>query len=87
MILLRIFALLLVALTGIYVSLWFYFRAGEKARLEDRWAAERPPLPQHTFVKIGLSAYSEALRRRMILWVYVVPVLAVVGIIAYVNYA
>jgi hypothetical protein len=87
MVFLRILALLLVALTGIYLSLWMFFRAGEKARLEERWAAERPPLPRHTFVKIGLDAYSDTLRRRMVLWVYVVPVLALVAVGTYLNYA
>ncbi|MEM8850271.1 MAG: hypothetical protein AAGE03_09580 [Pseudomonadota bacterium] len=86
MVLFRILVVLLVALTVIYWCLWMYFRSGEKVRLEERWQIEQPPLPRHTFVDVEIQRFQANLRRKLLLWVYAVPVLAVTAIVAYLNY-
>ncbi|WGH77743.1 hypothetical protein [Jannaschia ovalis] len=85
--LLRLTVMLLIALTVIYWALVLYLRAGEKDRLEAEWEAERPPLPQHTYVANGLRDYQGSLRRKLIWGVYVIPITVVVGLVYYVNYA
>ncbi|MCK0169086.1 hypothetical protein MWU52_16140 [Jannaschia sp. S6380] len=83
----RLALILLVALTVIYWCLVFWFRAGERARLEAEWERERPPLPQHTYVEIGIRDYQGSLRRRLLWGVYVVPIAAICIIIYLVNFA
>lgn len=86
MVALRLGALLLGCLTVVYACLWLWIRAGERARLEAEWARERPPLPRHTHVAIGLAAGRDALRRRLVLGVYVVPVAVMAVLAGWFNY-
>lgn len=85
--LLRLFVILIVLLTVIYWALVFYFRAGERDRLEAEWEAEQPPLPRHTFVDNGIRDYQRSLRRKLLWGVYIVPLGAICILIYYVNYA
>ena len=87
MALLRLTVMMLIALTVIYWALVLYLRAGEKDRLEARWEAERPPLPQHTYVANGLRDYQGSLRRKLIWGVYVVPIGTVAALVYILNYA
>ena len=87
MALLRLTALLLALLTVVYACLWAWVRAGQRARLEAEWARERPPLPRHTHVAIGLDARRPALRRRLVLWVYAVPVAVVAAAVLWFELA
>jgi hypothetical protein len=81
----RLILILAVALTVVYWSLWQYMRAGHKDRLAEEWARDRPPLPRHTHVEIGLREAAPRLRRQLILWVYVVPVSVVTATILIFN--
>ena len=85
--LLRLFGLLLVALTVVYVCLWAYLRAGQRARLEAEWRDTQPPLPLYRHVAVGLDSSAPRLRRRLLLGVYVVPLLALAAVIWIVDYA
>lgn len=83
----KLVAVLLVGLTIIYWALVLYFRAGERARLEAEWRRERPPLPEHTFVGIGLRDYEAGLRRKLLWGVYVLPLAVICALVYYLNYA
>ncbi|UWQ19031.1 hypothetical protein [Jannaschia sp. M317] len=85
--LLRLAVVLLIGLTVIYWALVFYFRAGEKDRLEREWAETQPPLPEETFVRNGLRDYQGSLRRKLLWAVYIIPISAICTLIYYVNYA
>ena len=85
--LLRLAAILLIGLTVIYWCLVFYFRAGERERLEREWHETQPPLPMERFVENGIDAYKGSLRRKLLWGVYVVPITLICGLIYYVNYA
>ncbi|MDB2406927.1 hypothetical protein N9W17_00120 [Jannaschia sp.] len=76
---------LAVVLTVVYVSLWFYFRAGARDRLAGVWARDRPPLPEHTFVETEMRAYEPVLRRKLIVGVYVIPLTAAIGLAMILN--
>jgi hypothetical protein len=73
MVLARLMAMVLVALTIVFVSLWFYARTARRDRLEAEWDRNRGPGRRESFVKAELAAYEGPLRRRLILWVYVIP--------------
>lgn len=83
----RLLLVLVVALTVVYVSLWFYFRAGMRERLAEKWTRDRPPLPEHTFVANGLRDYEPPLRRKLFLGVYVIPLTVVIATALVLNYA
>lgn len=83
--LIRLFAIAIVLLTVIYLALYFYFRIGARDRLETEWEADRPPLPRHTYVEIGLRAYVRRLHRGLIVGIYAVPLLVICGVIYVLN--
>ena len=85
--LLRLAVILLIVLTVVYWCLVFWFRAGERARLEAEWRQEQPPLPMHTYVENGIRDYQGSLRRKLLWGVYVVPIGAICLLIYLVNYA
>ncbi|MEL6585429.1 MAG: hypothetical protein AAFY65_12450 [Pseudomonadota bacterium] len=84
--LLRLAVGLFVILTVIYVCLVFYFRAGEKRRLEEEWATEQPPLPEHTYVENGLRDYQGSLKRKLLWGVYIIPVGLICGLVYFINF-
>jgi hypothetical protein len=82
---------LLGALALAYVSLWFYIRAGRRARLERRWdekvAAGTTGMGQREeFVERGLLRHDPAVRRRLAIAVFGLPVVLISVIIYLVNF-
>jgi Ca2+/Na+ antiporter len=87
MVFLRLFGMGFVVLTVIYICLSFYSRAARREKLERQWEEDGMEGDKRAFVKAGLKEYDGSLRRKLILGVYVVPVV-VIGTIIYVfNYA
>ena len=81
----RLYLVLAVALTVVYVSLWFYSRAAMRDRLAEQWQRDQPPLPEHTFVENGLRDAIPGLRRKLIIGVYVIPLSLVFGLSLILN--
>jgi Ca2+/Na+ antiporter len=75
-----------VILTVIYVVLSFTARRAERRRLEQEWELEGLAGDKEEHVRTGLAAYDGSLRRKLILGVYVVPLVAVGTIVYVVNY-
>ena len=73
-----------VVLTVIYVCLSFYSRAVRKGKLRQKWQDGPQKVDRETFVQRGLEKYDGSIRRKLILGVYVVPVV-VVGVIIYLT--
>ena len=74
----------LIGLTIIYLSLSVYAASLRRERLEKTYDAD--PVPGQTrdaFVAAGMARYRAGLRPKLLLAVYVVPVVAV-GVIVYV---
>lgn len=84
--LLRLMVIGFAALTVVYLSLSYYSRARRREQLEKQWYADLRVGDREAFVREGLEAYDGSLRRKLILLVYVIPVLAVVFIIYMVNF-
>ena len=83
----RLFIIVFVVLSIIYISLSFYSRARARDRLEAEWDEGGIKMPREAYVRHGLKDYDGSLRRKLILGVYVVP-MALVGLIIYlVNFA
>ncbi|SEW29660.1 hypothetical protein SAMN04488515_2097 [Cognatiyoonia koreensis] len=75
-----------IAMTVVYVCLWFYSRSVRREKLEDQWDAERPDgISRDDFVKQGMEAYHSSLRPKLLLLVYVVPTLVVGTILFIIN--
>ncbi|NCO85357.1 MAG: hypothetical protein GW886_01850 [Rhodobacterales bacterium] len=78
----RLFVMLMIVLTVVYVSLSLYSRAQRRAKLEREWDEEGLEGDKRAFVKAGLVEYDSSLRRKLILGVYIVP-LGLIGFIVY----
>ncbi|WP_425097592.1 hypothetical protein [Tropicibacter sp. S64] len=73
-----------VLLTVVYVALSIWSRRVRRMKLENAWYDEGQPGEQDAFVEQGLRDYDGSLRRKLILGVYVVPIL-VIGTIIYLT--
>jgi hypothetical protein len=76
-----------VVLTVIYVCLSFYSRAVRRSKLREKWDAGKQLVDRDTFVQRGLERYDGSIRRKLILGVYVVPVVVVSVIIYLTNFS
>ncbi|NCO22365.1 MAG: hypothetical protein GW905_10295 [Rhodobacterales bacterium] len=87
-----VFALARLALMGfvglsvIYVLVSIYSRSVRRERLEERWEAEQIGGDREEFVRAGLAEYDGSVRRKLILGVYVVPVIVIGTLIYAINY-
>ncbi|MGB7241113.1 MAG: hypothetical protein WBC93_03370, partial [Sulfitobacter sp.] len=73
----RLVVLGFVILTVIYICLSLYSRAVRRGKLRAEWDENNGPGDRDAFVDKGLEDYDGSLRRKLILGVYVVPVILV----------
>ncbi|GLT08872.1 hypothetical protein ACFQFQ_02345 [Sulfitobacter porphyrae] len=73
-----------VVLTIIYVCLSFYSRSVRRSKLRKKWYEGKQLVDRDTFVQRGLERYDGSIRRKLILGVYIVPVV-VVGVVIYLT--
>jgi len=78
----RLFFILLIVLTIVYVCLSFYSRSVRRGKLRDKWDAGKKLVDRDTFVQRGLERYDGSIRRKLLLGVYIVPI----GVIALIIY-
>jgi len=71
-------------LSVIYVIVSFWSRAVRRRKLEQEWNDTGHPGDKETYMTEGMEQYDRSLRRKLILLIYVVPVV-VVGTIIYVT--
>ena len=76
-----------VVLTVIYVCLSFYSRSVRRSKLRKKWYEGKQLVDRDTFVKRGLERYDGSIRRKLILGVYIVPVVLVGAIIYLTNFS
>ena len=82
----KLILVMLVVSSIAYVSLWFYIRAAQSERLERDWEAEGRPGNREVYIREGLDRQTLATRRKLLLGVYVVPILLVTTIVYLTNY-
>lgn len=80
----------LVGLSAVYLLLWIYARSVRREALEKDWAADHPdggdPDARAAYIGTGVADYERGLRRRLILFVFVLPAIAVAAVIYLTNY-
>jgi len=79
---------LFVGLTVVYAVVSLYSRSVRKEKLERLWdeAPQSPdPAARDAFIDRGLAEYRGSLRRRLILLVYVVPVVFILLLVWLTN--
>lgn len=81
----RFFIFGFLLLTVVYVSLSLYSRAVRRDKLESEWQ-KIPDGDKDSFVRDGLREYDASLRRKLILGVYVVPLVLISVIIYLTNF-
>jgi hypothetical protein len=75
-----------VILTIIYVILSVWSRSVRREHLEEEWDSEIRTGDRDAFIRDGLRDYDRSLTRKLILGVYVIPVLFVAVMIYVMNY-
>ena len=87
----RLILFLLIAQTVFYLLLRVYLRSLRTERLEEIWDERHPALSGNTparraIVRRSMIGFDRTLRSRLLLLVFVLPNLAVLGIIYVVNW-
>ncbi len=83
----RLMVIGFVVLTIIYVSLSFYSRSVRRGKLNAEWDEERMTGDKDAWVQEGLEDYDGSLRRKLILGVYIIPVILMITIIYLTNFS
>ncbi|TMM52765.1 hypothetical protein [Sulfitobacter sabulilitoris] len=73
-------------LTVIYISLSLYSRAVRRDKLRAQWEEDIRTGDKEDFVERGLKEYDHSLRRKLILAVYIIPVILIATIIYLTNF-
>ncbi len=76
-----------IALSVIYLWLSFSARAAQRRALRAQWDEEARSGDQEAFVAEGMRVYERSLRHKLIVLVYVIPVIVVAAIIYVTNYS
>lgn len=77
----RVAIVMLVALSVVYVCLFFYLRSGARMRLEEQWAEAGRPGDRDDWVDARIAPAVGRIRVWLVLGVYVMPL---VGLVAFV---
>lgn len=83
---LRLALLAFIAMTIAYVALSIWSRRTRRRKLNRRWEEEGGQGDRKAYVEKGLDDYDDSFRRKLILLIYVLPVVIVAVIIYLVNY-
>lgn len=73
----RMLLVMLVVLTVVYVSLFFYWRSGVRMRLEEEWVMAGRPDDREAWIAERLAPHARRIRTSLVLIVYVLPIAAV----------
>lgn len=75
-----------IALTVLYWLLSLYLRSTTRERLEEEWVEEGSIGEQEAYVKKGMDEYQRSFRRKLLLLVYIVPMVAFAAILYATNF-
>lgn len=75
-----------VLLTVVYVLVSLYSKSVRRERLEKRFDAGDVEGDRDAYIEAGMVKYRSSLRRRLIVLVYIVPILTTIVTIYFVNY-
>lgn len=72
----RMLLLMLVLLTVVYLSLFFYWRAGAKMRLEEEWVMAGRPDDRDDWIDARIAPIVRRIRLWLVILVYLLPIAA-----------
>lgn len=85
----RLFVFGFLALSVVYLAVSVYSRSVRREKLEKRWAEDHPgdedSPEREAHIEAGMAEYNTSLRRKLILLVYVIPLIAIIAISIIVN--
>ncbi len=81
------FAILLAVLSAIYIGLGWYMRWDRTRRLNDEHASGKgSALTREDYVAKGLVEYNRSWERKLLLGIFILPILAALGLALVANY-
>ena len=79
-----------IALSVVYLAISVYSRSIRREKLENWWAEENPGSTdmeaRAAYVEKGMKEYSNGIRPKLILLVYIIPTIAIIGTLLAVNW-
>lgn len=84
---LRLALFALVGLTVVYFLTSIYSRSVRREKLEKRWVAEELEGDRDAWIEKGMQDYEKGLKRRLLWLIYILPMLAFVATIYFVNWS
>ncbi|MDN5789089.1 hypothetical protein [Pseudorhodobacter sp.] len=76
-----------IGMTIMYFLLSIYSRSLQREELEKAWDADQGPGLRDEYIAHGMAHYEKGLRKKLIWLVYVIPTLAVIAAIYFLNFA
>jgi len=87
MALIRLLGVVLIGCTAMYLSIGFYARARRKEKLAEQWRGDLRVGDRDGWMREEMAKFDKKLRVRLILLVYVVPIVFVGLLFYWQNYA
>lgn len=84
---LRLAFFALVGLTVVYFLTSIYSRSVRREKLEKRWVADGLEGDRDAWIEKGMQDYEKGLKRRLLWLIYILPMLAFVATIYFVNWS
>jgi len=78
--------MLLIVLTVIYIVLSLWSRSTRRRKLNDYWDRKGLTGDREAFVKRGLKQYDNSIRRKLLLGVYIVPLVVIATLVFVMNF-
>jgi hypothetical protein len=83
---LRLAVFALVGLTVIYFIAGIYSRSVRREKLEKRWVSEGLEGDRDAWIEKGMQDYEKGLKKRLLWLIYILPMMAFVATIYFVNW-
>ena len=81
------FAILMAVLSAIYIGLGWYMLWDRARRLKDEHSSgQGTALTREDYVAKGLAKYDRSWERKLLLGIFVLPILAALGLVLVANY-
>jgi uncharacterized ion transporter superfamily protein YfcC len=78
------------ALSVVYLAVWFYSRSVRREKLEKSWDADHPEGGENearkAHIQEGMAKYHAGVRVKLILLIYVIPAVLVVAALVVTNW-
>ncbi len=84
---LRLAVLIFAVMTVIYLILSFGLRQVAQKEARDEWEALETRIDWETFLERKMKHHNRAMRRKLVLGVYILPTLLIAALVYFVNFA